>query len=251
MRRIPAPCGRLDFALLLLLCRSRRRPRTSSGSARGRTAGPRRRLLLLFRHLPALHRGEALRRVSSTRATGSTCALTRSPPAARMACCIATRPRRSASRRAASRPSSSAAPCIPATTGPRPPARTAGAHGVLPRRTPKTPWPVRHARQPGTEAGRGHGRGNAILGFINPSDWGLPLLTVDHRGTGRLQSLRLLRAAVPAEPDGPRPQPRAHAAGRRHLRGDLGAHLLRVHGGLAERVPADRRAPAWSRWPPG
>ena len=59
---------------------------------------------------------------------------------------------------------------------------------------------------------------------------------------GRLQSLRVLRAALPAEPAGACQEPHPDADRRRDVRAVLGHRLLRLHGGVAERVPDRRRA---------
>jgi hypothetical protein len=59
-------------------------------------------------------------------------------------------------------------------------------------------------------------------------------------GARCLQSLRLLRAAVPAVDDGASKEPHAHAGHRRRLRRHLRPHVLRLHGGLAQRLPALR-----------
>ena len=61
------------------------------------------------------------------------------------------------------------------------------------------------------------------------------------RRHGCVQSLRVLRAAVPAEPAGPRQEPHAHGDRRRHVRAVLGTRLFRVHGRMAQRVPDRRR----------
>ena len=61
------------------------------------------------------------------------------------------------------------------------------------------------------------------------------------RGHGCVQSLRILRAAVPAEPAGPRQEPHAHGDRRRHVRAVLRTRLFRVHGRVAQRLPDRRR----------
>jgi hypothetical protein len=60
------------------------------------------------------------------------------------------------------------------------------------------------------------------------------------RRARRLQSLRLLRPAVPAVDDGAPEKPQPDAADRGRFRPDLGPDVLRLHGRLAQRLPGLR-----------
>ena len=128
-------------------------------------------------------------------------------------------------------------------------------HGIRQRRgdgrTHPRPGPVlptgrsggRDGARPGgwesRRGSRGGGRGHRHAPARQAGDGG-PVLAPVHPGDrrpGRLQPLRLLRAAVPAEPLGPCPQPGAYAPDRRHLRALLRPGLFPLHGGLAEPLP--------------
>ena len=115
-------------------------------------------------------------------------------------------------------------------------AGTARRAGRLPRRRAhrqrarRRPHPARARPEPACP--RQTGSRHAVAAGADRAD----------RRPRRLQSVRVFRPAVPAVADGSPEQPRAHADHRRRVRAVFGPDVFRLHGGVAQPVPAARQS---------